>query len=433
MSTPLKYKNSILGTHRGNKRVWIEKARLNETDFEIGKHIDVDIKRHKMIITVSESGERIVSKRRGDPVIDVNSQKVSEAFDGIDEITMRIERDRIIITPLKEEMEQKKALRKIGKKRPTFVDLFAGSGLLSEAMKQAGAIPVAAVEIDGRYLENYEKNHPQALTFQTPIEKLDMSLLPSADVVLGGVPCENYSLSGISKQQSCGLKSKEAGSTGSVAFFLLQAVAQIRPHTVVIEEVLGFGKSAMADIVRSVLSAYGYSHQHESILNGKDYGSMTTRKRFCLVATMKEGFQFRLPQPSLFRKQFGDILEIPVEEREWLTEENSATIKTYYRRMREHKAKGNGFRMMVFGISDELTGTFTKGFYKRRITDPLLKHPSVEGAYSFLTPRELARVHGLSDSFILPPSKTVAGEIIGQGVDTVVFGQVARDVMALVA
>lgn len=429
---PIKFKTSILGEHRGNKRLWIDKARLSETSFRPGESIDVKVTKQKAVITIFEQGERIVSQRRGEPVIDINNKEISKAFKGISEVTMRIERNRIVITPLKEETEQKRALCKINSKHPTFIDIFAGGGTLTESFKASGAVPVAAVEIEDRYLDVYEKNNPDATTYATPLQNLDVSLLPDADIVLAGVPCECFSTSGIAKRNSCGLESKESGDTGYLAYYVLQIIGAIRPATVVIEEVPAFANSAICDIVRNVLRSYGYIYQSEAMLDGSKMGSMTKRKRFCMVASMKKGFSFTC-SPSLFRKTFGDILDVSIEEREWLTEENSATIRTYFRRMEEHKAKSNGFSMQAFGIDDEITGTFTKGYYKRRLTDPILKHPTKAGHYSFMLPRELARIHDLPESYKLPEAKTTAGEIIGQGVDGNMFKAVAHGVMKLAA
>jgi DNA (cytosine-5)-methyltransferase 1 len=248
------------------------------------------------------------------------------------------------------------------------------------------------------------------------------------DVLLAGIPCECFSVSGVTSKKANGKASKEAGDTGSLGYYVLEAIRAIRPGVVVIEEVPNFKNSMMAEIVRNVLKNAGY-HISEGELKGDNFGGLTKRTRFVLVASMKKEIEIPLLNNAV-KKTVESILETPLDEREWLTEENSASIATFKRREREAKEKGNGFRMADCLPSDTCgIATITKGYYKRRLTDPILKHPDKD-AYSFFSPRELARINGLSDDYILPSSKTRSGEIIGQGVSVDAFGELARVIKA---
>lgn len=429
----LKAISKDLPLHKENKRIWIATPKLHETDLaeNYSYHYEINKRKKQVKIVSSLRDDRKITLRKSNnmPIIDINNQEITNLFAGIDKITIKIFQHEIIIEPLKEAIMQQSAKAKMRTRDITFFDIFAGSGTLSKALSDSGIRPVGAIEYDDGYLENYEKNNPNIFTYNTNVSNIDYELLHKNITVLsGGIPCENYSLSGITKQCSLGRGTKEAGHTGSLGYFFLQAVERIRPAVVLIEEVVGFQKSAMADIIRSVLSFRGYKVS-ETILTGTDYGSMTKRKRFCMVATISNTpFEFSKQKIMNFRS-VADILEVSVEDRVWLDRENSKSIAYSLDKEQAHIKKGQGFRFARTYLTDTITKTITKGYYKNRLTDPILVHPEDENRFSWFTPRELARINGLPDDFILPEAKTKAGEIIGQGVCYEAFCSVANDII----
>lgn len=420
----VKYRTSRLGER---KRIWIENARLDETDFKAGKPIDVQIEKHKVVIRITEFGKRKVAKRLSGSVIDIDNRAVASAFSDIDEVTIRIARDKIVVTPLKEKLEQKRAKAKFDAE-PTVIDIFCGGGSLSQQLREHGAKIVAAVDIEDAYLNSYEQNFPNATTYATPLQKLDVSLLPDASIVIAGVPCTNFSVAGISSNNHLGRPSREAGETGWLAFAVLQVIAAVRPAVCILEEVPTFSKTGIADVVRGALASMGY-HLQETILDGAKLGSMTKRKRWCLVGSMKKGFRFDF-KPKARTRTFADILETPVERRQWLTKENSPSIANFFRKQERSIAEGKGFVMgNIVETNDTITGTFPRGYAKRQVTNPLLRHPHNRDSFSFFTAREIATIHNLPKTFKLPASNTTACQIVGQGVDGTMFGQVSELVL----
>ena len=181
----------------------------------------------------------------------------------------------------------------------------------------------------------------------------------------------------------------------------------------------------MAAMTRYVLTSMGY-HISETELIGSEYGSLTKRKRFCMVASIKKGFAFDDSLKSLNNKTVEEILEISIENREWLNPQNNATIAYSIEKEKEHIRKGEGFRIGRTYLNDKVTPTITKGYYKGRLTDPILVHPTLPDTYSWFTPRELARINSLPEDFILPDRKTTAGEIVGQGICYNAFNAVGK-------
>lgn len=410
-----------LGDHRGNKRVWIESKRISETELANDmSYLPVYDKKNKRVSLVQGKERKITARSNGRSVIDLNNNTITEMFDGHTQVIVKIATDSIIIEPLEEEVKQREARSKATASAPTFLEVFAGGGTLIRSLKDAGLTPVGAVELEDKYLENTEANNPDIFTYCGDLAKLDVSLLPRADIVSGGIPCEGYS------QSQLGTKKQESHPTGSLGFYFLKIVDTIRPAMVLIEEVPNFGNSAMAAMAKYVLSSMGYSIS-EQVLCGSDYGSLTKRKRYVMVASIKDKFDFERVEKSVCTKTVADILEIPMDEREWHTAESNASVATMLRREVEHRAKGNGFSMGRAYPSDTTVATITKGHYKIRLTDPILAHPDSEH-YSFFTPRELANINGLPRDFILPDVKVTAGEIIGQGVCYEAFYALGKEI-----
>ena len=438
----LKIISKPLPTKRNNRRVWIETKKLHDTNFTDSLSYDysIDHKTKTLTLTPSLLGRKITLRKNNTPVIDINNAEMTSLFEGIDKVNIIIFTDKIVIKPLKEEMQQSRAREKLKRSKHDFIDVFAGAGTLTEAFKKHMK-PSFAVELEKKYVDMYEVNNPNTTTYNTSVTEMDVDLLPDSSVVIGGVPCEDYSIAGISKKKSMGKGVKEAGITGSLGYFFLKVVEAVRPAYVVIEEVPGFGTSGMRDIVVSTLKAYGYNILMEKILRADDFGSMTNRRRYCLVCQIdrKDGvvaeFDFILENATAKRsakrsaKTVGSILEIPLENRHWLTPENSATLRYTLSKEIADKKAGKGFRIGRTLATDTSVVTISKGYYKFRTTDPILVDPQNPNRFSQFTPRELARIHGLPDDYILPASKTPAGEIIGQGVAQEPFEAVARAII----
>src|ERR1700739_473482 len=87
---------------------------------------------------------------------------------------------------------------------PIAVDLFAGAGGLSLGFKQAGFDVRAAVEYDPIHCAVHEFNFPNCATICRSVTEVDgdyirsRSHIGSADisVVVGGAPCQGFSLIG---------------------------------------------------------------------------------------------------------------------------------------------------------------------------------------------------------------------------------------------
>src|SRR3972149_11650971 len=88
--------------------------------------------------------------------------------------------------------------------RPVAVDLFAGAGGLSLGFEQAGFDIAAAVELDPIHAAIHHLNFPYSATVCADVRELTATHLEEraglrhgeVDVVIGGPPCQGFSLIG---------------------------------------------------------------------------------------------------------------------------------------------------------------------------------------------------------------------------------------------
>ena len=88
--------------------------------------------------------------------------------------------------------------------RPIAVDLFCGAGGMSLGFEQAGFDIVAAVEVDPVHAAVHKYNFPMGATLCRDVSKLSGAEIREAagigkrpvDLVVGGAPCQGFSLIG---------------------------------------------------------------------------------------------------------------------------------------------------------------------------------------------------------------------------------------------
>jgi DNA (cytosine-5)-methyltransferase 1 len=186
------------------------------------------------------------------------------------------------------------------------IDLFAGCGGMTRGFEDTGRFrSVFAVEFDQAAAETYELNfgnHVAAI----PIQEVEN--FPSADVVIGGPPCQGFSplnMSGV------GLDRRELWRE------YLRALEQSDAKAFVMENVPELLKSA--EYAEFVLEAEELGYRVEGlVLNAADYGVPQRRRRAIVVGT-KVG-DFRWPEQTHFApakaplggqpwRTFGDAVE----------------------------------------------------------------------------------------------------------------------------
>lgn len=160
--------------------------------------------------------------------------------------------------------------------RPDLValDLFAGAGGLALGFEAQG-FETLGYEMDADCVATYNRNLKGKCVQQFLTPDSD---LPKADVIIGGPPCQPFSVRG----HQLGLKDSRDGFPTFIA-----AVARIRPKIWVFENVRGlmYRNGWYLDQVLDALRDLGYVVEAQ-LLNAKHYGVPQNRERVIVVGHM---------------------------------------------------------------------------------------------------------------------------------------------------
>ena len=165
-----------------------------------------------------------------------------------------------------------------------FIDLFAGIGGFRKGFEDTGFKCVFTSEINKACQEVYETNFGEKPFGD--ITKIDPIDIPDFDVLLGGFPCQPFSISG----KKMGFED----TRGTLFFDICQIIDQKQPSVVVLENVkhlVHHDKGRTFTVIIKSLMDLGYNVTHK-ILNAKDFGLPQNRERIFIIATKNHYFNF---------------------------------------------------------------------------------------------------------------------------------------------
>jgi DNA (cytosine-5)-methyltransferase 1 len=171
-------------------------------------------------------------------------------------------------------------------RRFTVLDLFCGAGGLSLGFRAAGFEVVLAIDHHRPALDTYSRN------LGSHAEMRDLSaevVLPEADVIVGGPPCQGFS--------SAGMRRSGDVRNNLVSHFA-QVVTRLRPRAFVFENVEGFLTAEEGERVIELLApllAVGYKI-HLRKINAANYGVPQHRKRVVAIGGL--GWEPSFPEPT---------------------------------------------------------------------------------------------------------------------------------------
>ena len=190
-----------------------------------------------------------------------------------------------------------------------FIDLFAGIGGIRLGFESVGGHCVFSSEFDEDACKTYEANfgeHPSG-----DITKIEATDIPDFDILLGGFPCQAFSI--------IGKKEGFANETCGTLFFEIERILkEKRPPAFMLENVrnlVAHDKGNTFHVIKSHLEALGY-HVYAKVLNALDYGVPQKRERIFIVGFLDDVlFDFPDPVSEEKRKKLSDILETDVDSK----------------------------------------------------------------------------------------------------------------------
>lgn len=170
----------------------------------------------------------------------------------------------------------------------TAVDLFCGSGGVSQGLKSAGWRVVAACDNDAAASATYMANHPETQLIQgdilldSTVDAIAIAADGTIDLVVICAPCQPFS----SQNRYRGNDERE-----QLIVRALAVVAKLRPALVFFENVPGLASPAYREIVTAVharLRGLGYSVSEPMVRDAADFGVPQRRRRCIMLAARSE-------------------------------------------------------------------------------------------------------------------------------------------------
>ncbi len=186
------------------------------------------------------------------------------------------------------------------------IDLFSGAGGFSLGFKMAGFETVLAIEKDLWAYETYKKNNPNVRILNydiTELKNLDTLSLKDVDCIIGGPPCQGFSLSG----------NRDAKDPRNSLFMeFVRFVKHFEPKVFVMENVPGLlsmktmTNQKVIEIIVKEFKKLNYTVVYK-VLNSAEYGVPQLRNRVFIMGTRNDcelNPEKLFPTPILEKNRF---------------------------------------------------------------------------------------------------------------------------------
>ncbi len=318
--------------------------------------------------------------------------------------------------------------------RFTFIDLFAGIGGIRLGFEAAGGRCVYTSEWDEYARHTYEVNFDTAgHPFDGDITIVAPSSVPDHDVLLGGFPCQPFSIAGVTKHNALGRAHGFLHETQGTLFFSAARIIDVkRPRAFLLENVRNLQTHNRGRTFKTIMAVLekdlGY-HVTPHVVDAS-VRLPQHRERIYLVGfrDAADHERFRFPEFQVERPLLADLLECEVSPRYTLTPHLWQYLRDY---AEKHRAKGNGFGFGLIRLKDQekpetVTRTLSARYYKDG-SEILIEQPDGLPPRR-LTPRECARLMGFPDWFEIPVSDTRAYKQFGNSVAVPVVEAIAQEI-----
>lgn len=185
----------------------------------------------------------------------------------------------------------------------TAVSLFCGAGGLDLGFERAGFRTIWANDFESDACKTHE-NWSDAKVVCGDIAKVDVATIPDSDIILGGFPCQGFSLSGPRKIDD---------SRNVLYKHYVKIVKEKRPLMFIGENVKGLLTMGDGKIIEAIIEEFsecGYDVYYK-LLNARDYGVPQDRERVIICGFRKdlEIKKFEFPRPRGYKVSLKEALK----------------------------------------------------------------------------------------------------------------------------
>lgn len=179
------------------------------------------------------------------------------------------------------------------------ISLFSGAGGLDLGLIQAGHDIVWANDIDVDAVETYRKNIGNHI-IQSDIADINISEIPDGDVVVGGFPCQGFSMAN--------LRRSGRDERNKLYIYFLHIVKSKQPRYFLAENVKGILSLEQGETIKKIVQDFseaGYRVDYQPF-NMANFGVPQIRQRVIIAGTrtdLPHSSNFQFPKPTNFKEK----------------------------------------------------------------------------------------------------------------------------------
>lgn len=297
---------------------------------------------------------------------------------------------------------------------------FAGVGGIDAGFEKAGFDIIWANEFDKYAAETYSMNYKNELVVDD-IKNIKINSIPQFDVMIGGFPCQAFSIAGYRK----GFEDER----GNLFFELERIFKKKKPKVIFLENVknlVGHDGGNTFRIILQKLKDAGY-HVKYSVLNACEYGNLPqNRERIYIVAFLDEKAykEFDFPEPIELTHKLSDYIDyITKQDEKYYYKKNNCK---FYGELKKNVINPNTTyqwrRAYVRENKSDLCPTLTANMGMGGHNVPII---CSQTGIRKLTPRECFNLMGYDKDYKLP-EKMANSHLYKQAGNSVVVPVIER-------
>ena len=184
------------------------------------------------------------------------------------------------------------------------LDLFCGCGGLSKGFEMAGYDILLGVDFNEPALKTFAYNHHGSKTLCGDLSAPETFGIidhildgKKIDVIIGGPPCQGFSLTGPRKFDD---------ERNKLDLAMIESVRRFKPKAFLIENVPGMATLYKGEVRNEIIKRFtemGYN-VNSKILCSADYGVPQIRKRLIFVGVLESNETFVFPEPYLKPEEY---------------------------------------------------------------------------------------------------------------------------------
>lgn len=335
--------------------------------------------------------------------------------------------------------------------KPKIISLFTGAGGLDLGFEAAGGRIVFSCDILKEACMTLRHNFPSSFIFGPPdytgdvkeltkdfILERTKSKIEDVDIVIGGPPCQPFSVAAsqrfLKKDERFKRRGYECEVRGDLIFEFIRLIIGLKPKVFLMENVPGILTIDNGETVKNIKNALensGYNINSPILIEAKNYGVPQTRNRIFIIGSIFKN-HFKTPPvthgktESLFLKKYRNVAQALYKFNYNLL--NSET--------RNHKPESlNRYKKLSYGQREKLgrvdrlapnipSKTVIAGGNKGGGRSHL--HPYLART---LSPRECARFQTFPDNFEFFGTTRTHFQQVGNAVPPLLAEVLAREIM----